>query len=213
METIEADTPAQRLARYTPTTLSAGPWSLARDPATAAVLAACPVSAEDAKGLVSRLCQLLAGHPGWDRRQVPDLTVLVTEPAIVAHLARLTVAGKSAKTRENHRADLRRVARALAGTTRPPSAPNMTGTSTSTAPAGRVPATSQHLLDWLTAGVAPLVAVAAWEDRTGRKASRDVLDPVVKAVVAHCETNATDSAAGMVGLFVPVGTSVWGEVS
>ena len=104
-----------RLARYTPRCLPAGQWDLAAAVVRAAVVSAGPVDAEDAKGLVSRLCMLLAGPCGWDRTGVPDLAGLLVRSGIDAHLDRMAAAGKKPKTRENHRADLARIARGLAG--------------------------------------------------------------------------------------------------
>lgn len=201
METNEAETPAERLARYTPTALPAAQWELARDGVIAAVLSAGPENAEDAKGLVSRLCQLLAAHPGWDRRHAPSLPVLVTEAAIAMHLERLKAAGKSGKTRENHRADLRRIARGLAGTVT---------AARPAAPARAVPRASGPLLAWLLACEPVPVAVRAWEELTGRSVTRDVLNPVVTAVKG---ANASGLDAGTVAALSRVGTPAWGEAS
>jgi len=66
-----------RLERYTPDCLPAGQWALAGETVKAAVLAAEPVDAEDAKGLVSRLCLFLVGPCGWDRSRGPDLVALL----------------------------------------------------------------------------------------------------------------------------------------
>ena len=202
METTSAKTPAVRLARVTPATLPAAHWVLARGPVTAAVLAAGPDSAEDAKGLVSRLCQLLAGHAGWDRRVAPDLSVPVLEPAIATHLARLQAAGKSGKTRENHRADLRRIARALAGTATP--------TRRADAEPAQVPAATGPLLTWLLAGEGPLTAVRAWEQLTGRRVTRAVLNPVAAAALSAI---AAQPDPGTLAALTSVGTPAAGEVS
>ena len=192
---------AERLARYTPATLTGAHWAGAREVVVAAVLAAGPENAEDTKGLVSRLCQLLTAHPGWDRRQAPDLTVLVTDPAIAVHLARLQAAGKSGKTRENQRADLRRIARGLAGTALPARA---------LARPVAVPAATGPLLTWLLADEPVPVAVRAWEQLTGRTITRDVLNPVVAAVNA---ANAAASGPGTVEALIRVSTPPWEEVS
>ncbi|MDA8297563.1 MAG: hypothetical protein M0004_13440 [Actinomycetota bacterium] len=106
-----------RLERYTPSCLRAEDWALAAAAVRAAVLGARPQDPEDAKGLASRLCLFLAGPSGWDRTAAPDLGRLLSRVAIDAHLARLAAAGKARKTRENHRADLQRIARAITGTT------------------------------------------------------------------------------------------------
>jgi hypothetical protein len=106
-----------RLERYTPSCLRADDWALAAAAVRAAVLGARPQDPEDAKGLASRLCLFLAGPSGWDRTAAPDLGRLLSRVAIDAHLARLAAAGKARKTRENHRADLQRIARAITGTT------------------------------------------------------------------------------------------------
>lgn len=201
METTRADTPPERLARYTRVTLTAAHWAVAREAVVAAALMAGPENAEDAKGLVSRLCQLLAAHPGWDHRHALELTVLVTEPAIATHLARLQAAGKSGKTRENHRADLRRIARGLAGTGQP---------ARSSAGPVAVPAATGPLLTWLLTGQRPLVAVRAWEQHTGRRLTRNVLNPVVTALVT---ANAAQPSPGTLLALATVGTPASGEVS
>ena len=109
------ESPQQRLARYTPERLRPAHWALAR-PAGRAVLDARPRSADDAKAVMSKLCQLLAGHAGWDRTTPPDLVRLVTPDAIEAQLKRLDLAGKSDKTLANQRASPRRLARAVGKT-------------------------------------------------------------------------------------------------
>ena len=176
---LPTDLPAERrLAAYTPGCLTTEAWSNAREPVVAAVLAARPTGAEDAEGLVSRLCQLLAGHSGWDPRTVPDLTALVTDVAIAVHLTRLGAAGKSGKTRENHRADLRRIARALAGTMSASGDPAPRRTRT---PAGL--GAGVLLLGWLNTGQPVIPVVVAWEQATGRRAAT-ALPAVIAALCA-----------------------------
>ena len=179
----------ERLSRYVPTSLSARDWSLTKEPAQAAVLAATPVNAEDAKGLVSRLCRFLAGPCGWDRSGAPDLAALLTETGIAAHLERLESAGKASKTRENHRADLRRVARALAGT---PTTKALRATAAPTAPAGWRAAVT----DAPTAFVA---TAEAWAHQAGRPITRDALDPVTRWLAHGSRATATQTGTGTVG--------------
>lgn len=187
-----------RLDRYRPACLSGWDWALAGPTVRAVVLAAGLTDAEDAKGLVSRLCLFLAGPCSWGRTVAPDLAGLLDEAGIAAHLERLRAAGKAGKTRENHRADLRRLARAASGL--PPrqrSAP-------------RVPAVRPALLagagqaKLLGAWNGPLAALAAaWAKRSGRPLRREDLDPVVASLVgsegacASPGTPGTVSAAGV----------------
>ena len=157
-----------RLDRYRPSCLSGRDWALAGPAVRAAVLAARPADAEDAKGLVSRLCLFLAGPCGWDRTAAPDLTGLLGEAGISVHLDRLQAAGKAGKTRENHRADLRRLVRAVAGL--PPRQP------AAARPARLAPVGQAKVLEGWTG---PLTALAAaWEQRLGRPLRREDLDPV-----------------------------------
>ena len=180
-----------RLRRYVPTSLSARGWALAKDQVQAAVLAAEPVNAEDAKGLVSRLCLFLAGPCGWDRSGAPDLAGLLTEAGIAAHLERLQAAGKAGKTRENHRADLRRLARAAAGTP-----------TTRTPPATTEPARPSGWRAAVADAPTPFVAtVAAWAIQAGRPLTRDVLDPVTRWLAHHSRATATAGTTGTVGPF------------
>lgn len=177
-----AESPARRLARYTPASLSAAEWALAGPAVRATVLGADPSDAEDAKGLASRACLPLTGHAGWDRRRPPELAGLLTEAAITAHLDRLTRAGKAGKTRENHRADLRRPARAAAGLP-----PRPRGARRASDPAAGLPAGSAVLLSWLAAGTPLVVAATAFSRGQHRPLTRDVLEPVVAALQEHAQ--------------------------
>lgn len=156
-----------RLARYTPECLPAGQWALVGGTVKAAVLAAEPVDAEDAKGLVSRLCLFLAGPCGWDRSSVPDLVALLGRDGIDAHLDRLAIAGKKPKTAENHRADLARVARGLAG---------MAGRRVRAQEAPPAISALAATLAGFPGSFA--AAAAAWEELTGGPLRRDDLEPV-----------------------------------
>ncbi len=177
-----------RLDRYRPSSLSGREWTLAGPVVRAAVVAAGPTDAEDAKGLVSRLCLLLAGPCGWDRTTAPDLTGLLGEAGIAAHLDRLRAAGKAGKTRENHRADLRRLARAVAGLPpRQPAAPRP------------VPSAAGGRAELLGAWNGPLTALAAaWEERSGRPLRREDLDPVVASLVVRKGACASPTPPGTV---------------
>ena len=175
-----------RLDRYRPSSLSGREWALAGPAVKAVVLAANPSDAEDAKGLASRLCLFLAGPCGWDRTAEPDLAGLLGETGIAAHLDRLQGAVKAGKTRENHRADLRRLARAAAGL--PPRQP----------PAPRpVPSAAGRRAELLEAWNGPLTALAAaWEMRSGRPMRREDLDPVVASLVGRTAPCASPEAPG-----------------
>jgi hypothetical protein len=200
--TSSSQTPAQRLARYTPTLLTAPQWMLAQAPVTAAVLAAVPADADDAARLASRLCRLLVDHPGWDRSEVPDLAVLVTAAGISAHIARLAASGTSSQGQGKHLCDLRRLTHAVAGTVAPargtagkPSAPS---------------AATRPLLAWLTAGVPPLTAVRAYEQSTSRALSKKVLNR------AADDARAASAAAltpGTLAALSAVGAPAWKVVS
>ncbi|MDE3204884.1 MAG: hypothetical protein KGQ66_11790 [Acidobacteriota bacterium] len=175
-----------RLDRYRPACLSGPHWALAGPGVRAVVLAAFPTDAEDAKGLVSRLCLFLAGPCGWDRRAAPDLAGLLGEAGIAAHLDRLRASGKAGKTRENHRADLRRLARAVGGM--PPGQP-APSRPTPPAPGGRA--------ELLGAWNGPLTALAAaWEQRAGRPLRREDLGPVVASLVGRTAPCASPEAPG-----------------
>ena len=182
-----------RLDRYRPSCLSGRDWELAGPAVRAVVLASRPSAAEDAKGLVSRLCLFLAGPCGWDRTAAPDLAGLLGETGIAAHLDRLRTSGKAGKTRENHRVDLRRLARAVAGLpSRQPSAPR----SAPAAPAGRA--------ELLAAWPGPLTALAvAWEQRSGRPLRRKELDPVVASLVVREGACASPAAPGTMACSLP----------
>lgn len=175
-----------RLDRYRPSSLSGREWTLAGPAVRAAVLAANPSDAEDAKGLVSRLCLFLAGPCGWDRTTTPDLAGLLGEAGIAAHLERLHGAAKAGKTRENHRADLRRLARAVAGL------PPRQRAARRPAPALRV-RSGELFGTWS----GPLSALAAaWAKRSGRPLRRDDLDPVVVSLVGRNAACASLEASG-----------------
>lgn len=177
-----------RLDRYRPACLSGRDWALAGPAVRAVVLAARPTDAEDAKGLVSRLCLFLAGPCGWDRISAPDLAGLLGEAGIAAHLERLHGAGKAGKTRENHRADLRRLARAVAGL--PPR---------QRAAARPAPALRGGSAELFCAWSGPLTALAvAWAKRSGRPLRREDLDPVVALLVGRDAPCALPEAPGTV---------------
>jgi hypothetical protein len=177
---------AARLDRYRPSCLSGREWTLAGPAVRAAVLAAGPSDAEDAKGLVSRLCLFLAGPCGWDRTAAPDLAALLREAGIAAHLDRLRAAGKAGKTRENHRGDLRRLARAVAGLApRQPPAPRP------------VPSPVGGRAELLGAWNGPLTSLAAaWGLWSGRPLRREDLDPVVASLVGRTAPCASPEAPG-----------------
>lgn len=124
---------------------------------------------------MSRLCLFLAGPSGWDRTAGPELAGLLGDAGIAAHLDRLRAAGKAGKTRENHRADLRRLARAVAGLpARQPAAPR---------PAPPVRVGSGELFG---ARSRPLTALpVAWAQRSGRLLRREDLDPVVASLAGR----------------------------
>lgn len=156
-----------RLARYRPRCLSSAEWGFARETVLSAVRTVGPTDAEDAKGLVSRACLFLAGPCGWGRSDAPDLGSLLTRTGIDAHLGRLAAAGRSAKTQENHRADLARLARALqALDPRRSRSPRSAGAQS--------PLTAA-----ITDFAGPVAAVAAaWQRLTRRAMRRDDLEPV-----------------------------------
>ncbi|HEU4675331.1 MAG TPA: hypothetical protein VFS29_05055, partial [Motilibacteraceae bacterium] len=171
-------------------------WALARGVVLGAVRACEPVDAEDAKGLASRACLFLAGPCGWAGTTAPDLRTLLTEPGIAAHLHRLKTAAKSGKTRENHRADLRRLARAVNGTHQPKKA-------RATAPVEPVSA----LLLAVGSCPAPFTAaVAALGQLGGRPVSREALDPLAAWLAANAATDGPgtvrllDAAAALAGV-------------
>jgi len=178
----------ERLDRYVPTSLSVRDWATAQDRVQAGVLAAGPVNAEDAEGLVSRLCLFLAGPCGWDRSGPPELTGLLTEAGIAAHLERLAAGGKASKTRENHRADLRRVARDVAA------AP-----LTKARPAAPGPATPTGWRAGVANAPTPFVATAAaWARQDGHPLTRDSLNPVVRWLAHVLPATATAGTTGTV---------------
>ena len=180
-----------RLDRYRPSSLSGREWTLAGPAVRAVVLASGPTDAEDAKGLVSRLCLFLAGSCGWDRTAAPDLTGLLGEAGIAAHLDRLRAAGKAGKTRENHRADLRRLARAANGL------PGRQPAASRVAAARPVPPAPAGRAELLGGWTGPLSALAAaWEQRCGRPLRRDDLDPVVASLAGRTAPCASPEAPG-----------------
>jgi hypothetical protein len=105
---------SRRLTRFVPRSLTAAQWDLAAAVVRAAVISAVPSSAAHAKVLASNLCAFLADSTVWDRSSVPELSALLIEAAISAHVQRQSAAGKRS-TANRKRADLRRIARALAG--------------------------------------------------------------------------------------------------
>ncbi len=184
-----------RLERYTPSCLRAEDWALAAAAVRAAVLGASPSDPEDAKGLASRLCRFLAGPCGWDRTDAPDLARLLSRAAIDAHLARLAAAGKAGKTRENHRADLQRVARTLAAAT-PARAHNRSRPGMRAAEISPV-AAALH-----ASGCGIAAGAGAFVQLTGRPLRREDLEPLGRLA----RTNAACARSGGAGtLPVPSG--------
>ncbi len=176
-----------RLDRYRPACLSGRDWVLAGPAVRAAVLACGPSGAEDAKGLVSRLCLFLAGPCGWDRTGAPDLASLLGTTAIASHLLRLAHNGKAGKTRENHRADLRRLARGLAG---PPTRQEQE--------ARPLPAPQQQLGGFPSWPV-PLAAVAvAWRQLSGHRLRREDLEQIIRPLTREYAGCAMGAAGGTI---------------
>ncbi len=192
----------QRLARYTPYLLTAAQWALAQAPVTNAVLAAAPADAADAMGLASRLCRLLVEHPGWDGLSVPDLALLVTDPGISAHIARLAASGTSSQGQGKHLCDLRRLKHALAGTVAPVRAPVRKPVAPSAA--------TRPLMSWLAAGEPLLTAVAAYEKSTGRSLSKKVMNRAAEGAPA---SSAAAPDPGTVLSLSSVGAPAWEVVS
>lgn len=114
-----------RVRRFTPRGLSEAEWSLARDAVVAAVVAAAPVSLEQAKLLASRLCAFLAWLPieDWDRTGSPDLGRVLTCRRIEAFTSPAVMLGAAKSGRDAYRAKLNRLERAAAGVPRPVRAP------------------------------------------------------------------------------------------
>ena len=169
---------AQTTRSYLPSSLTAAQWALAQQPVVAAVRASSTPDAEFSKGTASRLCRMLSSHPRWDRVSTPDLTLLITEPAISAHLHHLTASGASAALVAAHRSSLRRIARVLAGTPRVA----RRRVAQRTTPVA-LSSDSALLLSWLAASQPVLPTISAWEQLTGRQAA-NTLSPVVAALCA-----------------------------
>ncbi len=160
-----------RLERCTPSCLPVDHWALVAPGVRLAVLGARPSGPEDAKGLASRLCRFLAGPCEWDRNGAPDLERLLSRSAIDAHLARLAAAGRAAKTRENHRADLQRVARAIAGAT----STRALDRSQRKTPVAEV---SRAAVALRATGSSLAAGAAAFAQRSGRPLRREDLEPI-----------------------------------
>lgn len=177
-----------RVERYTPKCLSEAQWGLARISVREAILATKPGSVEDARLLASHVCLFLAGSVAWVDDGEPDLSALLTPMAIAGHLGRMQTAGKSRKTRAVHRADLRRISRALAGTPTPAS------TNSGVAALRSIP--DPGLLDVAVLPV-PLAAIAAaWTQRTGLVMTRVTLDPVAGILAGSAGGSVTVDGAG-----------------
>ena len=176
-----------RLERYTPRCLRAEDWALAAPAVGAAVRGVGPSSPEDAKGLASRLCLFLAGPCGWHRRCAPDLEQLLSRTAIDAHLARLAAADTAKKTRENHRADLQRVARALVGAS-PVGVPGRSRPEKGAGELSRV-AAALH-----AAGCSLAAGAVAFEQRSGRPLHREDLEPLSVLSRANAACARSDGA-------------------
>lgn len=120
LDGLSADV-ADRVARYTPTTLSAGRWRECRPPVIALVAAADPSTPEDAKSLLATLCKFLSVIGPADRSW--DLERLLSEANVAAYWHARRCEGVTRKTLENHRGRLNRlmaVKRGLAVPTRQP---------------------------------------------------------------------------------------------
>jgi hypothetical protein len=146
-----------------------------------------PRSPEDAKGLASRLCLFVAGPCGRHRRCAPDLEQLLSRAAIDAHLARLAAADTAKKTRENHRADLQRVARALVGAS-PVGVPGRSRPEKGAGELSRV-AAALH-----AAGCSLAAGAVAFEQRSARPLRREDLEPLSVLSRANAACARSDGA-------------------
>lgn len=111
----------ERLEAYSPRGLSSREWELCRDVVLAAVQACSLRDASHARTLASQLCMFLSRLPvkTWDRQQVPDLAVLLSDEAIVA-ASKSRRLRATANSRVAMRQYLREVARAVTGQVRRP---------------------------------------------------------------------------------------------
>lgn len=98
---------ADRIARYTPTTLSPSRWRRLRPEIVGLVAAAGPGTPEDAKSLLATLCRFVSvvGDPEEDA----GVSELLTDERVAAYWHARRAAGVSGKTLLNHRGRLQRL--------------------------------------------------------------------------------------------------------
>ncbi|WP_444663412.1 hypothetical protein ACT17Q_14935 [Cellulomonas sp. CW35] len=187
-------TPAlARLERYTPACLTAAQWTAARVAVLDAVRLVGPATPEDAKGLVSRLCLYLASPCGWGGTSAPDLPVLLRERRLNSYLAALTTT-RAGKTVENHRADLRRISRAVNGVPPVPRGSPRRRPSAS--------ARADHTLCDLPISFAAIAAAAS--THAGGGSVRSTLEPWIAAASAVTATLTSTRGCDAAGLAAAV---------
>ena len=166
----------------------------------AAVAASNPSTGKVARLWLAHLCQFLSTPCGWAGDSAPDLAAMLTESTIAAYSYR--DGGRADQGSDVHRrTSLRHIARP-AGSVAPASAPYARTTTSGLRPellaAARLPL--------------PVAGIAqGWERARGRALPQEAFRPVLAALLAGCESTATQRGAGT--LTLPASARVLAEAT